>query len=135
MRSWSHKDEWRTRGENFLVIVSRHEVELSKHMPELDINRWCVYAYIYPAHPLFSTFKVDGGMFQEATSEMPLHKGPTLFEVHRGPDGAVGSVQVGADYNHIYDDHYTYYLTKEQARSVFNDAEELCNWLTERGKQ
>ena len=44
-------------------------------------------------------------------------------------DGSICSIQVGADYNHLWDAHYTYLATADEANSVFVDAEELFAWL------
>ena len=70
-------------------------------------------------------------MWQDATSVMPLHGGASLLE-YPMYEGKVTSVKVGADYHHLYDDDYTHYATKEDAGSVFDDAEELFRWLTNR---
>ena len=129
--NWSHKDEWGMRGKDFLIVVSRHEEPLSEVFPELGIHRWCVYAYVYPAHPHFAAFDANGSMWQEATQDMPLHWCPSFFQAHYNGDG-ITSFQVGADYNHIGDAHYTHFSTKDQARSVFTDAVNLHAWLTER---
>ena len=124
--SWKHKDEWRRNGKNFAVVVSRHmESTIGGDGP----NRWCVYAYIYPKHPYFSEFDQAGPMYQNAASAMPLHGGPSLLEFPMY-DGKVSSAKVGADYNHIYDDAFTHYATKDDAYEVFRDAEKLFDWLT-----
>lgn len=121
---WKHKDEWKKRGTDFMVVVSRHEESaLAGDGP----NRWCVYAYIYPKHPHFKNF--DGPrMWQDAASMMPMHGGPSLLNYHRSED-AITSVQVGADYHHHMDDHFTHYAIKGEAYEVFSDADELFQWL------
>jgi hypothetical protein len=123
---WSHKDEWKRHGNDFCVVVSRHEG--STYFGE-GPNRWCVYAFIYPKHPYFKEFDQSGPMYQDAASAMPLHGGPTLLEFPMY-DGAVTSVKVGADYQHLYDDRFSHYATKDEAYEVFKDAEKLFDWLT-----
>jgi hypothetical protein len=127
-KSWKHKDEWRRKGENFAVVVSRHTVSTTHGDGP---HRWCVYAYIYPKHPYFGEIDQSGPMYQDSASAMPLHGGPSLLEFPMY-DGKVSSAKVGADYNHIYDDAFTYYATKDDAYEVFRDAEELFDWLTNR---
>jgi hypothetical protein len=125
---WDHKDEWRKEGKGFLVQVTRHNsyssVECGKGR-----NRWAVYAYIYPSHPYFQTFHGDD-MFQCSARNMPLHGGPSLLQWHKRNDGAVASVQVGADYDHLHDNHYTFMATKDDAQVIFADAQSLFDWLT-----
>jgi hypothetical protein len=126
MSEWDHKDEWRMRGDNFMVTVTRHTVSIF----EMDEgpNRWAVYAYIYPDHPHFHKF--DGkSIYQDACNAMPLHAGASLVRWHKDDDGKICSVQVGADYNHLYDAHYTLAETKVDASSVFFDASKLFTWL------
>ena len=126
---FKHKDEWSIRGTDFLVQVTRHAVAQGD-MGE-GVHRWAVYAYIYPKHPHFSNFS-GGDMFQDAANMMPLHGGPSFLRLHIGDESSVCSVQVGADYHHLYDDRFTEYATKDDASSVFYDAENLFNWLQER---
>ena len=122
---WDHKDLWRRRGKDFLVEVSRHNQPGSSDMDE-GPNRWAVYAYIYPNHPHFAAF--DGhDMWQDAAQCMPLHCYCSLLE-YPMYEGKVTSVKVGADYHHLHDD-FTHYATKDEARTVFADAERLFDWL------
>lgn len=127
--NWRHKDEWRRDGKDFIVVVSRHYSEPSLFNHGEGVNRWAVYAYIYPAHPHFEKFR-GNDLFQIATSCLPLHAGPSTLKYHNKADGTMTSVQVGADYHHLYDDHYTHYATRDEARSVFIDAERLFDVLS-----
>ena len=130
---WRHKDEWRRDGTGCCVIVSRHEVPLYEPHAE-GPHRWCVYAYVYPAHPHFANFSGDK-MFQDAATMMPMHAYPSFLQWHRAEDGKPTSVQVGADYNHLHDDRYTHFVTADDAASVFSDADMLFDWLDERKQQ
>lgn len=122
---WRHKDEWRKRGQDFLIVVSRHSV--ASEYPD-GPNRWAVYAYIYPKHPHFAAF--DGPkMWQDATAVMPLHGGCSLLE-YPMYEGVVSSVKIGADYNHLHDDSFAHYATQDDAAEVFSDAAELYQWLS-----
>jgi len=128
---WSKRDEWKLRGKDFMIVVSRHE-ESSCLSYEGD-NRWCVYAYIYPKHPHFSEFS-GPSCWQDAANAMPLHGGATLLD-YPARDGSITSVHIGADYNHLHDDSFTFYATKKDAYEVFNDAGELFDWLQARAIQ
>lgn len=132
---WSHKDIWRLFGRDFMVEVSRHEMPARGDPPACfdseGPHRWCVYAYIYPKHLHFAAFDGTERMLQDAARSLPLHGGPSFCRKHLNADGEVTSYQVGADYNHQHDWRYTQYATKDDARSVFNDAEELFEWLAQ----
>lgn len=99
-------------------------------------NNWNVYAWIYPEHPLFEKLSAhtsgDDGESYALTSDMPLHGGQTFFTLHHAAGGKVTSVQIGCDYMHHMDDRFNEYATREEAREVFADAEELHAWLLER---
>lgn len=124
MSDWRHKDEWTKSGPNCLVKVSRHET--------MGENRWCLYAYLYPKHPHFSKFEGDS-MWQDAANFFNWHRGCSYLEYHRDNKGEVGSVQVGCDYNHLYDDQFLGMATKDDAWEVFVDADRLLGRLAEIG--
>lgn len=130
-QEWDHKDEWRIRGRDFMVVVSRHTVNPVDYWE--GPNRWAVYAYIYPKHPHFANFE-GPQMFQDAAACMPLHAGPSYLRWHRDEDGNPCSVQVGADYHHLHDD-FTHIATKQDAYRIFNDAKDLFDWLQGRAQQ
>jgi hypothetical protein len=143
---WEKREEWKTG-----VYVGRKQVAGIKVVrwsfraegeakPSYSFgmgeNNWNVYAYIYPEHPLFEKFSAhatgDNGDSYELTSSMPLHGGQTFFQLNYGSAGKVDSVQIGCDYMHSGDEHYNEFATKEDAYSVFRDAEELREWLLTR---
>ena len=130
MIEFKHNDEWSVHGTDFVVRVTRHTAQPSSYDQYEGVNRWAVYAYIYPSHPHFANFAGDD-MCQDAASMMPMHGGPSYLRRHFY-DGKECSIQVGADYQHLHDEHFTHYATKEDAREVFIDAEYLFNWLQER---
>lgn len=125
---WSNKEIWTTRAGTFTIEVSRHESGYG-----IDKHRWCVYAYIYPNHPLFKKIKGES-TFQGALGALPLHGGCSYLQRHYSHARKCTSVQIGADYNHLYDERYTFMATKEDAVSVFNDAEELFELLDQMAK-
>ncbi|PRF54660.1 hypothetical protein C6Q15_28260 [Burkholderia multivorans] len=59
---------------------------------------------------------------------LPLHGGCTLLE-YPMYDGKIASVKVGADYHHLHDTRFTHYATADEARLVFEDADELFDKL------
>lgn len=122
-----HKDVWIMDGRGFCVQVSRHSVDFAEYDGP---HRWCIYAFIYPKHEHFTRFDGTEDMFQSACSALPLHAGPSFLRKHQNSQGEVVSYQVGCDYNHYGDDHYTHYATPEDALSIFQDACDLYAWLT-----
>lgn len=131
MIEWEYTELWRKRGEGFCVEVT-HKIEPlcveGRARVEEGRNRWCVYVYIYPAHPHFNAFEGDR-LWQEATNAMPLHGGASYLTRHCDTQGNITSIQVGADYHHDGDQSYTYFDDKEEAGVVFYDAELLFAWL------
>jgi hypothetical protein len=134
MTEWRHKDVWTKREKNFLVQISRHSnkqyalINGEFKYTDIDENKWCLYAFIYPHHPLFEKF--DGRDFwQEACGFFEWHGGCSYLEYLRDSEGKIVSVQVGCDYNHYQDDHYLEMATKDEARSVFMDADRLVESL------
>jgi len=123
--NWNHKDEWTMHGNTFLVKVSRHHQGFATSID--GGHRWAVYAYIYPKHPRFAMF--NGGSFtQPAINDLPLHCGCSFLQSHIAK-GDVSSIQVGADYNHLYDEEFSQCATKDDAQTVFDDAETLFKFL------
>lgn len=119
--NWDHKDEWRRRGTDFMVTITRHSSSLQDEWE--GPHRWSVYAYIYPKHPHFAAFS-GPAMYQDAASQLFFHGGPSFLE-YPMYEGKVTSVKVGADYHHLHDERFTHYATAADAREVFEDADEL----------
>lgn len=128
---WIQKKEWKKTGTNFVVVVSRYESYENEYTGKY---RWCVYGYIYPDHPHFKKFEGDD-LYQDAAKEMPLPAGATSIRYHFGDHSDVTSIQIGADYHHINDNRFTFYYTKEEAATVFDDAGELFEWLENYDRQ
>lgn len=124
MGEWQKSETWRQRGSQFCV-----EVVHSTAPSDDDPHRWCVYAYLYPTHPHFAAFAGED-MWQAAAQALPLHGGPSFLRWHMGTDGRAVSVQVGADYHHYKDDHFTRCADPDEARGVFSDAADLVAWLS-----
>lgn len=131
LENWKHIETWRRLGKTFCVeIVHWTEPANEDFNPYDRGHRWNVYAYIWPNHPHFAAFSPEAGMFQPAASDLPLHWGPSLFDVIRDASGTeIKAFKVGCDYNHIHDEIYTQADTVERASDVFRDAEELFAWL------
>ena len=128
---WEHKDEWRMRGRDFMIVVSRHTVTPIDYWE--GPNRWAVYAYVYPKHPHFDQFS-GPDMWQDAAQVMPLHHGPSFLRWHLDDDAKPCSIQVGADYHHLHDD-FTNKATAGDAYEVFADAENMFEWLAGRATE
>ena len=128
MTKWDKKDEWHRRGKDFLVVVKRHSVAPSSYSQYEGVHRWTMYTYIYPTHRLFGAFS-GPDMWQPAAVDLQMHGGPSLLRWHTDNDGKPCSVQVGADYNHLHDEHFTNYAIPEHADEVFSDADRLFQHL------
>jgi len=122
--------EWRLQGKGYLVAVKHHSV--TSPTGDDGPNRWAVYAYLYPTHWHFPAFDLPGHMWQEATLIMPLHGDCSYLRAHRDDDNSILSIQVGADYNHVGDDRFSYIDGRNEAWTVFDDAERLFEWLKPR---
>ncbi len=132
---WDRKELWRKWADGFMVEVSRHEEPVRDQSFCYDAegpHRWCVYAYIYPKHPHFARFDGTENMWQEAAAELPFHGGPSFYRKHINGGGEVVSYQVGADYHHLHDTHFTRCATPAEASEVFEDAQALFNRLNAR---
>ena len=123
---WQHSDKWKRSGDNFMVEVSRHSrPEFSSDYSEVigENNCWCVYLYVYPKHPDFSRFDPAGDMWSQPVYE--CHSYVSLFRAHRDSDGKITSFQLGWDYQHDGDSHFSECGTASEAGSVFYDASRL----------
>jgi hypothetical protein len=136
---WNKVDTWRKNSADgsFTVEVTRFPVRPLPVRP-LDFswgsNGWQVHAYISDRHPHFAALSkaLDADLGQ-GTGNMPLHCGCTFRDYHRRyKSEEIGCVEIGADYRHLHDDHFSHYETPEQAGEVFMDAEALFAWLAER---
>ena len=125
-KEWDHKDEWRKRGDDFMVVVSRHNGHADTWEGK---NRWAVYAYIYPRHSMFTEFIATGSIADQPY--VPGHSYASFYRCHTDnfDYGEITSHQIGFDYSHHGDTHYTHMETKEDAYSVFSDAQELYDFL------
>lgn len=120
-------------GVGFIVQV-KHWVEPSFEGMEVfndGRNRWAIYAYIYPKHKMFDDIKADGGMWQDAFDELPLHGGCSYFRRHIDAEsGKTTSYQLGCDYDHDGDDVFTYMKDEQDAWAVMEDARLLFKKLS-----
>jgi len=123
---WKKLEEWLKREKDFTVVV--------KHWTEEEFDtregphRWGVYAFIYPSHQHFKKLTGDN-IFHAGAQEIPIHGGPSRFCRHWDSAGAnVTSVEIGADYHHDGDRHYTFNDTGE---AVLFDADKLVRWLSD----
>lgn len=122
-----HKDEWKLVDpkDTFCVTITRH-LRATFHPTIRDaveyVNQWCVYAYIYPAHRLFSDCCIYS--YSPAIDDLPFHGGITYRRVNTDHNKYT-SVQLGADYNRDGDQRFWHYATKEEAHEVFRDAYRL----------
>ena len=126
MLNWKKQNAWVLRHTRFSIEVN--------HIPrnEYDGNRWFVYAYIYPSHPLFQLIEAEN-IFDPVLGSLTLHGGCTYNSWCRDSSGKVISKKIGCDYQHEWDNYGDY--DEKDVGVIFYDAEILCqeleNWRKE----
>jgi len=106
-----------------------------KHWVSGDDNKWNVYVYFYPEFPNFEDLK------EELMTPLPIefNWGNTYCIWNRNEKGEVFSKCYGSDYQHIHQERFAGFSTKDDAFEVFNDAEEywtiLAQFCTALGKR
>lgn len=135
------KHEWSSKNNTFNVTVVNHFRDVSAvqsmfasegHRADDGGQRWNVYAFIFPQHPVFAKFDLKSDdIWQPAAVAMPFHSGPSFIRRHFDQSGGVSCIQVGSDYNQDMDERYRWAETPEQAMGVFSDAIDLITYLLE----
>jgi len=133
------RKEWSRKGGTFNVQVVNHFKDVSATMATYAEHglsqddggqRWNVYAFIFPVHPLFALFDPKSDSFyQDVIAEMPFHSGASYLRRHFNDKGEVVCYQVGSDYNHLCDERFTRAYEPDEAGSVFRDACDLFEHL------
>ena len=130
---WRKSDTWRRSGEHFLIEIY-HYIAPGPESYDDGRHRWNVYAYVYPNHPHFKNFS-GSAMWQDAATAMPFHAGPSFLRWFYDDDGKPVSVKVGSDYHHLGDDHFSFMAAPLEASQVFDDADQLFDWLAARTQE
>ena len=127
--NWTKKDIWKpTYADRILLEVCRHDKWEGKH-------GWCLYAYFYPKHELFTYIKSEydrvgadyyGGY--EKIHDLPWHGGITYFEAHQSA-GEITSFQFGCDYSHVMDELHE--ANADNPSYLQSDAEYLLDAIKE----
>jgi len=136
MHSHIEKQEWKHKGNNFLVEVARWTdtsdraaknlllEELKDIIPD---NHWNVYAYIFPKHPLFE--KIINDNLYNYGLDLPLHWGASYHSWDYDSKGKVVFKKIGSDYQHLNDERFGKYVTADDAWEIFKDADELIEFI------
>ncbi len=124
--NWEKKDSWFRKAATFSVEVTHvffegvKDVIPSKH-------GWFIYVYIFETHPMFTRFDDDDSNINCAHA-LEFHGGCTFRQhIHRA--GKKVGIKVGCDYRHYGDEYYEDLSCKEEAGSVFYDADVIFNTL------
>lgn len=125
--AWRKSETWRRSGDGFLIEVY-HYTAYGQESYDDGLHRWNVYAYVHPDHPHFKKFS-GSAMWQDAATAMPFHGGPSFLRWFYDDDGGPVSVKVGGDYHHLGDDHFSFMAAPLEASQVFDDADQLYDWL------
>ena len=118
--------DWRYLGRKFLVQVVRSTTPpvIERTLGYVE-QRWMLYVYIYPEHPLFDRLVQD----KSVANVLDLHQGCNYIKVHWDNEGKnITSIQLGCDFNHSHD-CLENAKDKESDREVFLHAESLYNRL------
>jgi hypothetical protein len=132
--NWKHKDLWKIDGDTFVVEVAYWTSPgYNQDYKEVigDKHHWNVYAYIYPAHPLFDKLdKTHTIWYNQPIHHLHFHRGCSFMQWYANEKGEFTSAKIGSDYGHDRDE-FEDISTKEDAWRVFKDAELLYNQLLE----
>ena len=132
--------EWSRKGGSFNVQVVNHLKDVSALQSIFEAGgiasddggqRWNVYAFIFPVHPLFAKLdpESDSWSGQEVISAMPFHYGASYLRRHFNEKGELSCYQIGSDYNHLHDEFFTRAVTTDDAWQVFKHACDLFDHL------
>ena len=91
-------------------------VELTCHLGVEDDwtgpFRWCLYAHIFPSHPLYAELgaedSADEGtvpLWSTVVQSLPFHKGASYAA--KCVERTSAYWKLGSDYNHLHDDYFT----------------------------
>lgn len=128
--TWNPKEVWSfTDRKTFRVEVQHWVDDWKSSYGDRGPNHWNVYIYIYEGHPHFAGFNPDMDSGNAACNAYDFHGGATYFSPHYKPDKSIASYQIGCDYSHLHDDHFSHITTKDHARRVFLDAENLVRYM------
>lgn len=92
-------------------------------------NRWFIYVYLYPKHPLFE----GNSRSDEYSSETGInfHCGCTYKDRMFDSNGNIKCVKIGCDYVHYGDDIYSEIDVSDTHNFIKSDAEEIFKTLKE----
>lgn len=113
--SWHKSEKMIKGGDNF-------KVEIVRWGGYNNTNNWNVYCYIYPEHPYFDK------VCNKETDFLYFHRGISFREVHRDNNNNITSIQLGSDYQHMFDE-FSSINNFEEATDIVRDAEKLYNQL------
>lgn len=135
MKKWQITKHFWVRGENFTICIKQSICEKDKFF-NTGGNLWTLYAYIFPKHKLFEKLRIKSeSCYPEITYSMPLHMGCSYYEEYFDQNQNPIRLEVGCDYNHLYDERYSFMENEEQASTIFIDAEVLFNYCENYGKE
>jgi len=123
-----HSETWQEKGENFTVEIKHWKC------PSFDIrtdekfiaDRWNVYAYIFPKHPVFDEISTDHLFLDHHITDM-FHWGLSYHQWNYDKDGKVYSKKLGSDYDHLHDNYER--VSDIERTPTQNDANELIEYL------
>jgi hypothetical protein len=124
---------WYHKGDGYTVEVAMWSNPKEREaLPQNQIYtipeyHWNVYVHIFPKHPIFGMV-INEKIFNYGIN-IPLHRGSSYHKWDYDSSGAVIAKHIGCDYQHLHDERFGTYKTKEQAWEVFRDADELIEFF------
>ena len=129
---------WQYRHKNFMVEVTHWDRGLQQTGTVRDLltllspegsNCWCIYAYIFPGHPLMGA--ISAGQVSPVALPLPWHCGQTYRHETFDAQGKPLCVKAGADYQHYGDELFSRLTPLDGVPSqIQQDLQDLVNALT-----
>lgn len=129
MEIWTKHTTLLRRHKTFSVEIVHRKDEPGMLFAGDQGNRWFIYVYLYPKHPLFE----GNSRSDEYSSETGInfHCGCTYKDRIFENNGNIKCVKLGCDYVHYGDDFYSEIDVTDTHNFVKSDAEEIFKTLKE----
>ena len=107
---------------NYANYNKKYMVQIKTWNRGSEENKWNVYCYLYPGHPLCNSADA-----QSILNDY-FHWGITFEHIRREGNGIITTVQLGSDYEHL-DDDYSHCSELFQVPEIVADAKILYDFL------
>lgn len=128
MSAWTKQTKWVRHGKDFAIEILHIPNPTGGSWEFGEENRWFIYAYIYPKHPLAGKI-TSNEIFQDSLMSLPLHGGCSYVNHNCSIDGKINSIKIGCDYQHYGDEYYSD-ISVDDPKVFFVDALRLFDALS-----